>query len=157
MANDKHNDKNAAWADRLTPGVIDGAAQNIFLHGACGALAIALHNRTGWPVVAITDEHNVYGDHQASGGSALHWAVQRPDGLLLDIDGYHDPDCLTDNYHDHADEGEAAWGLSSLADVTEWYIECQGEPVPVEIASQFVDAVLALPVVHYDIDQSPDP
>ena len=130
--------------ERLTPGVIDGAAQHAFKTGACGALAIAIHDATGWPVVAITDAHNVHGD-RAGGGSALHWAVQRPDGKLIDIDGPHDPVDLVSEYHGEADDGEAAWGISTKADVEEWYIEAQGEPIPVELARSFVGVVLALP------------
>ena len=43
----------------LTPGVLDEYASRIFKYGACGALAIAIHDQTGWPIVAITDHHNV--------------------------------------------------------------------------------------------------
>jgi hypothetical protein len=45
--------------DLLTPGLLDGTAQHAFTTGACSALAIALHDATGWPIVAITDHHNV--------------------------------------------------------------------------------------------------
>lgn len=45
--------------DVLTPGVIDGHAKRAFSFGACGGLAIALHDATGWPIIAITDAHNV--------------------------------------------------------------------------------------------------
>lgn len=44
--------------DRLTPGVIDGAAEHAFSYGACAALAYALHEATGWPIIGITDSHN---------------------------------------------------------------------------------------------------
>ena len=127
---------------RLTPGVLDGAARHTFKYGACGALAIALHQATGWPIVAITDHHNVE-NGQVGGGSALHWAVRRPDGRLIDIDGPHNEEDLVNEYHGEADDGQAAAGQSSLEDVTEWYIECQGEPVPVSLAATFVDSVLS--------------
>jgi hypothetical protein len=127
----------------LTPGVIDGYAERAFKYGACGALAIALHDATGWPVVAITDSHNVE-DGRAGGGSALHWTVKHPSGKLLDIDGLHDPADLVSEYAGEADNGEAAAGVSSRADVVEWYVESQGEPIPVSLANTFVDAVLAL-------------
>lgn len=130
--------------ERLTPGVLDGAARHAFSQGACGALAIALHDATGWKVVAVTDSHNVH-DGRAGGGSAMHWAVMRPDGMLVDVDGPHDPDTLTEGYHGEADDGEAAWGISSRADVEEWYVEAQGEPIPVSLAATFVEAVLTLP------------
>lgn len=113
--------------EKLTPGVIDGYAKSAFKYGACGALAIALHDATGWPIVAITDHHNVW-DGKAGGGSAMHWTVQRPDGKLIDIDGAHDPEDLVEEYHYDADDEQAAWGLSSCADVVEWCVEVQGEP-----------------------------
>lgn len=126
----------------LTPGVLDGYAKRAFKYGGCGALAIALHDATRWPIVAITDAHNVY-DGRAGGGSALHWTVQRPDGKLIDIDGAHDSDDLVAEYAGDADDGAAAAGLSTRADVWEWYVEAQGEPIPLSIAKSFVDVVLA--------------
>lgn len=129
--------------DKLTPGLIDGYAQRAFKYGACGAMAIALHDATGWPVVAITDAHNV--EHgQAGGGSALHWTVRHPSGKLLDIDGLHDARDLVAEYDGEADDSSAAAGVSSRADVVEWYVESQGEPIPISLAATFVDAVLAL-------------
>jgi hypothetical protein len=125
----------------LTPGVLDGAAENAFARGACSALAIAMHDALGWPVVAITDAHNVHGG-RAGGGSALHWTVRRPDGLLVDVLGAHEPDRLVADYADEADDAEAAWGLSSRADALEWYAEGAGSAIPLGLARTFVDAVV---------------
>lgn len=127
----------------LTPGVLDGYAKRAFKYGACGALAIALHDETGWPIVAITDAHNVF-DGRAGEGSALHWTVRHPSGLLLDVDGLHTPEALVVEYSPEADDGRAAAGLSTRADAWEWYAEAQGEPVPIELAKTFVPAVLEL-------------
>jgi hypothetical protein len=127
----------------LSAGLIDGYARRAFKYGACGALAIALHDHTGWPIVAITDSHNVAED-KAGGGSALHWAVRTPDGWLLDIDGVHRMQDLIDEYSSQADEGEAAAGLATRADAWEWYVEAQGEPVPITLAATFVPAVLEI-------------
>jgi hypothetical protein len=127
--------------DKLTPGVLDEYARRVFKYGACGALAIAMHDATGWPIVAITDAHNVY-DGRAGGGSALHWAVRRPDGKLIDIDGAHEAEALVEEYSPEADDGAAAAGISSRADAAEWYVESQGEPVPVPLALTFVSAVI---------------
>lgn len=130
-------------ASKLTPGVLDNYALRAFKYGACGAMAIALHDATGWPVVAITDSHNVFEDGMAGGGSALHWTVRRPDGMLIDVDGAHTAESLVEEYEGEADDGEAAAGISTREDVVEWYINCQGEPVAVALAATFVDAVLA--------------
>jgi hypothetical protein len=127
-------------ADHLTPGVIDGSAEHVFTLGGCGALAIALHDATGWPVMAITDSHNVH-DGRAGGGSALHWTVLHPSGRLLDVDGLHDVGDLVERYSGEADDGEAACGRSSRADAHEWWDEA-GRKVPLELAATFVDAVL---------------
>jgi hypothetical protein len=130
-------------ATKLTPGVLDNYALRAFKYGACGALAIALHDVKGWPVVAITDSHNVFEDGTAGGGSALHWAVQRPDGMLVDVDGAHTAEELVEEYGGEADDGMAAAGLSTREDVVEWYVNCQGEPIPVSLARTFVEAVVA--------------
>ena len=130
-----------AGADDLTPGVLDGYASRAFKHGACGALAIAIHDATGWPIVAITDAHNVHGG-RAGGGSAMHWTVMRPDGKLVDVNGAHDPDDMVEEYNAEADDETAAMGVSTRADAVEWYVEAQGEPIPLTLAATFVDAVL---------------
>jgi hypothetical protein len=132
----------AADPTKLTPGVLDEYAKGTFKYGACGALAIAMHDELGWPIIAITDAHNVFEDGTAGGGSALHWTARAPDGKLVDVDGAHDEADLVEEYMFDADDEEAAAGLSSRADCIEWYVESQGEPVPVSLARSFVAAVL---------------
>ena len=127
--------------ERLDPGVLDGAAEHAFKYGACAALAIVLHDRTGWPIVAITDAHNVY-DGKAGDASALHWTVRRPDGLLVDVDGPHEELDLVEEYHWEADDCEAAAGRTTRAHAEEQYVENQGEPIPLRLAATFVDVVL---------------
>jgi hypothetical protein len=126
----------------LSPGIIDGSALYVFKHGGCDALAIALHDATNWPIVAITDANNVFADGTAGGGSAMHWNVRHPSGKLLDIDGLHDVGELVDEYMDDADDGKAAAGISTRADAMEWYEEA-GEKVPLKIAATFVEPLLA--------------
>jgi hypothetical protein len=127
---------------QITPGALTPAAQSAFLHGACAALAIALHDATNWPVVMVTDAWNV-SNGIAGGGSALHWLVHHPSGRLVDVDGFHTADDLTAEYEGYADDGEAAIGTSSREDAAEWY-EAQGEPVSLDLAATFVPAVLSL-------------
>lgn len=129
--------------DRLTPGVLDGAAENAFYRGACSALAIAMHDRLGWPVMAITDAHNVMEDGSAGGGSALHWTVLRPDGMLVDVLGAHEPAYLVAEFSPDADDEQAACGRSSRADAEEWYLEGSSSAIPLDLAATFVDAVVA--------------
>lgn len=130
-------------SSKLTVGVIDGYAISVFKQGACGALAIAIHDATGWPIYAVTDAHNIYGD-EAGGGSALHWVVQHPSGLFLDIEGLSSGEDLIEEYEGYADEGEAGIGKSSRADAWEWYVESQGEPIPISLAATFVGPAISL-------------
>lgn len=126
----------------LTPGVLDGYAERAFKYGACAALALAFHDRFGWPLVAVTDAHNVHDGHAGS-GSALHYMVRHPTGRLLDVDGFHDDADVIEEYGGEADDGEAGIGVTGREDVCDYYTEAQGEPIPVDLAAQFVDAVLA--------------
>jgi hypothetical protein len=126
----------------LTPGVLDGAAEHVFLYGGCAALAIALHDATGWPLVAITDADNCHDGHIGMGGSAMHWTVRHPSGRLLDVLGLHDEDDLVDGYHDDADEGQAAAAIAPRSYAVDEYVDARGEPYPIDLAATFVDAVL---------------
>jgi hypothetical protein len=127
--------------ENLTPGVLDGYALRAFKYGACGALALALHDARGWPLIAVTDAHNVHDGH-AGGGSSMHYMVRHPNGKLLDVDGFHDDSDIIEDYEGEADNGEAAIGIAHRMDVREWYVEAQGEPIPVTLAASFVDAVV---------------
>jgi hypothetical protein len=135
--------------ETIERGEITPEVENAFLRGGCLSLAIALAEETGWRVIKITDPYNVSerDGHDlpvAHMGSALHWAVWRPeDGALIDIDGAHDFDSLVRSYDDWA-EGEAARaGTYRL----EWAMEDfesgeAGSDVELAVARQFVEAVL---------------
>jgi hypothetical protein len=68
--------------------------------------------------------------------------VRHPSGMLLDVDGLHEAADLVDRYDGEADDGQAAWGVSSRADAEEWWDEA-GRKVPIDLAATFVDAVLS--------------
>jgi hypothetical protein len=61
----------------VEPGVLDERARAAFLHGQCHALALAVHEVTGWPIVGAEDESL----------DICHFLVRVPDGRLLDITG----------------------------------------------------------------------
>jgi hypothetical protein len=63
----------------VRPGVLDSRALLAFIQGQCHGLALALAERTGWPLVTIESA-----DH-----TCLHVCVERPDGFLIDITGAH--------------------------------------------------------------------
>lgn len=143
----------------LQPGVLDAHALHAFRHGACEALAIALHDATGWPLVMITDFWNVHGDpdrfgiaQAGVGGSGAHWVVRADDGRLVDVDGAHDPGELARAYDGYVDEpGEdddpgvepgARLAYATREMALEEHIERKGGPVPHELAATYVAAVL---------------
>ena len=61
----------------VEPGVLDDRARLAFGAGQCHGLALALRDRTGWPLVAVDDDEE----------RRIHICVQRPDGALVDING----------------------------------------------------------------------
>ena len=52
-----------------------------WLWGDCVALALALHERTGWPIVQVVGERD--------GRQGFHVGVRMPDGRVLDGEGAH--------------------------------------------------------------------
>ncbi|TFI30152.1 hypothetical protein [Streptomyces sp. 4R-3d] len=104
-----------------------------YKYGGCGSLALAIHEATGWPIVAAV----------ADDGLELHYAATRPDGRLVDITGAHTEDDMLLEYEFHADGGAV-----TLVDVTpdhvrttsQWY----GNPINMGAARRLVPAVLAL-------------
>ncbi len=60
-------------------GKLDERAWLAFIYGQCHGLALALHNRTGWPLVAVVDDN----------GACGHVCVRRPDGQIVDVTGAH--------------------------------------------------------------------
>lgn len=61
------------------------ADQAMFTAEHCNLLADAVHARTGWPVVAVGD-----GGPEAVAGWC-HAGVLTPAGLVLDVEGLHEP------------------------------------------------------------------
>lgn len=69
----------------ITPGVIDDAARFAFTAGHCHALALAIHEHTGWPMLAMSSKHSMRDILQ-------HVVVVMPDGRWLDINGPQNPE-----------------------------------------------------------------
>lgn len=109
-------------------GKLDPAALLAFLGGHCHSLALALHERTGWPLVAFDNGR----------GECVHVCVQRPDGQIVDITGAHSPEEMT----------AAVSGGGTIRPVTERELahlsDAQGwaHPVPNDVA-EWVDTALA--------------
>lgn len=63
------------------PGTIDAGARHLFTGPAGTALAVVLHDATGWPLVHTTSPD----------ATSRSWSVEHPDGYLVTIDGRTTP------------------------------------------------------------------
>jgi hypothetical protein len=70
----------------VTPGVIDDEADWVYTNGQCLALAVAMSEQTGWPIVVTRDDLGDTIDGEPY-FTLRHALVQAPDGTLLDIRG----------------------------------------------------------------------
>lgn len=115
---------------RVTAGVIDRGARQVFTRGQCMALAVVLSEaNAGTPVIAFTP----------GTGSLAHALIRLPDGSLLDVEGVHDPDKVAASYDlvdwDRDDFDEQIDNAEGFA---KW-----SEPPNYEMARTFVGAVTA--------------
>ena len=110
----------------ITPGVLDDAARYAFSAGHCHALALAIHERTGWPMLAMSGRYSAYKDLQ-------HVVVVMPDGKWLDVQGPRDPE---EELHRHK-QAINADEVSNMGRIRHW------KNPQLEIAREFVDAVFA--------------
>jgi hypothetical protein len=60
-----------------------------FLFNHCGVFAVALHQRTEWPIV----------NFRRWNGQFVHSAVEMPDGRLVDFDGFVTPEDFARRYN----------------------------------------------------------
>lgn len=86
----------------LMPGVLDDAARRFFTSGQCHALALAISERTGWPIVGINwrapgcdcnDDFDLDGtwcECDSEECFPRHVVVRHPSGRLLDVRGWVD-------------------------------------------------------------------
>ncbi|MFD6334865.1 hypothetical protein ACFWGI_35550 [Streptomyces niveus] len=117
--------------DHITPGLINEHAVEAFLYGGCAALALAIHDATGWPITAVIAED----------GLELHYAISHFDGLLIDILGARTEDDVLLTYEFHADGGAVRLTDATAADIEAWH-QNYGETVPMHVAQSFVPTVL---------------
>ncbi|MEV7157012.1 hypothetical protein AB0N77_20670 [Streptomyces misionensis] len=107
----------------VTPGRLDATARAAFTQGQCHALARAVAETTGWPIVVLADRECA-DDYDSCGmGNAVadglcicqlsHLAAVRPDdGYLIDADGAHDPqDVRSEGRFDIVPMSPALWKL----------------------------------------------
>lgn len=73
----------------VIPGVVDDQARELFLYSACFLLALAVHDRTGWPLLIAELRHD-------EEWSWVHAGVRTPGGLWLDLDGPRPGEAVSD-------------------------------------------------------------
>lgn len=136
----------------LTEGVIDKNARHFFTHGPCQDLAVALGERTGWPIITVdhdqllddcTDafrrgEMNYRQARRLLGGSPDHHSgVLTPDGRVLDIEGLHDRAAWVERW---SLPGARVKVEETSDELPDWFLAGMER----SRARTFVDAVLAL-------------
>lgn len=110
----------------ILPGVIDERACGAFLAGQCHAMAFALNERTGWPIVALTDEDD----------EIIHLMVEAPDRRLVDITGAHHPFGSLDDWNAAGRREVDAASVLALPELGTW------RPPDLDAARSFVPPVL---------------
>lgn len=131
----------------VTAGVRDHDAVLAFKSGQCHALALAMHERTGWPIVSVGAEECCYDedcpDDDDSDGvcscQIQHLAVQRPDGHLVDIEGPKPEEDFMEA------QGDPDWTIKPvpddrLEDIVRW--DDSWRRPNVAVARTFVDEAL---------------
>jgi len=79
-------------------------------HGQCHALTLALHRRTGWPILTLHDSGvTIDTSYLEEFGSVLHSGVVHPDGDFIDIRGKHDPEAMERIAAYYVDEDRSRW------------------------------------------------
>ncbi len=117
--------------------VVDEHAIIEFTTGACGYLAVVLHDMTGWPL-------RVEFEHPPHGADIAHIWVLNDDGLAVDINGVHATAWAKTKYSEDkpgqmqpidreealglADEDFLSWARELIADNPEHF----GNPLTVQ-------------------------
>lgn len=134
----------------VTVGVVDDQARLAFLNGQCHALALAISERTGWPLVAVAASECVYdedcGEDDSDGGCGCqyeHIGVRSPDGEIVDIRGWHTDEDWIEGSSDPADNEVSDLPGDRIEMIV--FDDDSWRPPDMPVARAFVDAVLALP------------
>lgn len=83
----------------VVPGQRSDAALHVYMNGQCLALAVAVSQRTGWPVLTRTIE----AEGPDEPPFLIHAYVQGPDGVLLDYTGGRDQEAEADSWDEDDD------------------------------------------------------
>jgi len=116
----------------VRPGHFDDEAREACTLGHCHSLALALHRRFGWPMVAVMDDKG-----------PMHIAVRLPDERILDAEG-----CFFDESHFLSTYGTSYQRDLSLRPIDEEEVlalpDAEDWRVPrVELAATWIEELLA--------------
>ena len=126
----------------LTPGVIDMEVEYALTNGGCYAFAIAMHNATKWPLIAVMGDRDKPALPDAKSAKlAIHVGVLHPNGNIVDIEGMHD---IEDVHFFYEWNGWIGVEIKpcSLSEVEQWYVENE-DLVTLELAETYVDPLLS--------------
>lgn len=119
----------------LTPGVLDHAAKHAFSSGQCHALALAIHEHTGWEIVGLR-----WDDPYFNGTIPDHVLVRDPDGHLFDVNGYD----VSAEWMSRDDWGHSYWDVRPIDPdelIYRFPVEAYLEP-DLDVAMHFAPLVL---------------
>jgi hypothetical protein len=109
----------------LQPGILDDRALLAFTGSQCHGLALAMHRRTAWPMVAVDN----------SSGECIHICVRDPENRLVDVTGAHTDDEM-------ARESKGAIRHASETFIHDLESRHGWVPADIDGCESFVDAVL---------------
>ena len=126
----------------IEPGLLDEVAFEAYKNGQCLALALAIHDQTGWPVRLL-----VRGKKQAlqkvKMDDLIHALVRAPDGYDVDIYGDNEPEVLEEEATDL--HGQHTWlEITERGAIDAWLVAHPAYAAGLDeaMAQTFVEIVL---------------
>lgn len=121
----------------LTAGDLDSEARYVYSSGQCLALAVAVAERTGWPVY-LRMGHGYVGRRRQKCDYLIHAMVQDPAGRLIDVNGAVEEGGWVPSGDETAPQVVSAAQARTLLRTHTVGMPAQD----VEVAASFVDPVL---------------
>lgn len=127
----------------ITPGLLDEVAMEVYKNGQCLALALALHDQTGWPLILLV-QGKKRSLQKVSMDDLIHALVRAPDGVYVDIYGDNEPEILEEEATDL--RGPHTWlEITSRREIENWLVAHPAYAAGLDqaMAQTFVEIVLA--------------
>jgi hypothetical protein len=127
----------------VEPGLLDEVAMEAYKSGQCLALALALHDRTGWPVMLLV-RGKKRSLQKVKMDDIIHALVRAPDGYDVDIYGDNEPEVLEEEATDL--HGRHTWlEITERGEIEKWLVAHPAYAAGLDeaLARTFVELVLA--------------